>query len=133
MRRVCTGYTGALGVHSGIEVTRGRGAVLWPWREAYRRWRAAAVGAATARGPGVRDVEIRTVGAFGVIGGRDCCKRAPSHFYSVVRGIHPAAALFLTYQNFVGKLSNKVQIRPPEPALPIDLNPAPHQRETDIL
>jgi len=57
-----------------------------PWLEAYRRWRAAAVGAATARGPGVRDVEIRTVGAFGVIGGRDCCKRAPSHFYSVVRG-----------------------------------------------
>jgi len=48
----------------------------------------------------------------------------------LVRGIHPAAALFLTYQNFVGKLSNKVQTRPPDPALPTDLNLAPHQLET---
>jgi CRP-like cAMP-binding protein len=76
-------------------------------QDAYRKWRRQCEGAATSRGPGVCDVQVRTVGPFGLIGGQDCCKRSPSHFYAVVRGDSPATVLFLSYQNFYGKFSNK--------------------------
>ena len=90
-----------------LKAQRKRGSSDPKDQDEYRRWRRRCVGAATASGPGVRDVEVRTVGAFGVVGGRDVITRSPSRFYYVARGMKPVTALHLNFTNFFGKLSYK--------------------------
>ena len=70
-------------------------------------WLRECVGAANSRGPHVVDVELRTVGAFGLVGGGDVIEERPASAYCVVRGVSPCDALCLSRSHFKKCLSSK--------------------------
>ena len=69
-------------------------------RDAYVDFIASRVGAARSRGATIRDVRLRVVGPFGVVGGADCLDRSPASCFLVASGSKPVRALHLSHANF---------------------------------
>ena len=69
-------------------------------RDAYVDFVASRAGAARSRGATIRDVRLRVVGPFGVVGGADCLDRSPASCFLVASGSKPVRALHLSHANF---------------------------------